>query len=338
VLIAARNEEKNIGQCLKSVLAQDYPDDMYEVIVADDRSTDKTTEIVEKYCSQHPNLRLVRVEDSDNVIPKKTALIEGLKISKGEIIVSTDADCVQTETWLSSINACFSDEVGMVIGHTGYTKPDTLWKGIDAIDYLSQRALGVAFVGVGSAYTCTASNFAYRREVYERNREEFSQLKVRPAEDNYFLNRVHKKSDYTFCVPTSQDSIVTTDGASGFSQFINQRFRWGAYGGNIVTLGVKLFFIPMLLYYCVIWVSLISGLFGMEIFSILILSLISKMIVDFLFMLKATTLYQCRYLLKYFIPISIFHLILVPVIVLKGNLFAFKWKGRKYTKNLEIKK
>ncbi len=338
VLIAARNEEEKIAECLKCVLAQDYPDDMYEVIIADDRSTDKTPEIVKKYCADYTNLKYVRVEDDDAVIPKKTALIKGLDIAKGEIVVSTDGDCIQPETWLSSVNSCFSEEVGMVIGHTSYTKPDTIWKGIDSIDYLSQRALGVAFVGVGSAYTCTASNFAYRREIYEQNREEFSQLKVRPAEDNYFLNCIHKKSNYTFNIPTNPGSIITTDGASSFMHFINQRFRWGAYGGNITTLGVKLFFIPMLLYYSVIWISLICGLFGIEIFTVLILSLVSKMIVDFLFMLKSASLYHCTYLLKYFIPISVIHLIMVPVVVLKGNLFAFEWKGKKYTKDLEIKK
>jgi cellulose synthase/poly-beta-1,6-N-acetylglucosamine synthase-like glycosyltransferase len=198
--------------------------------------------------------------------------------------------------------------------------------------------MGVAFVGVRSAYTCTSSNFAYRREIYEQNREEFSQLKVRPAEDNYFLHRVHKKSEYAFSVPTGRDSIVCTDGAHSFSQFMNQRFRWGAYGGNITTAGVKLFFIPMLLYYSFVWIALIGGLYGIEIFTVLILSIISKMVVDFLFMFKSASLYHCKYLLKYFIPLSIIHLILVPLIVLKGNLFSFIWKDRKYTKGFEIKK
>lgn len=338
VLIAVRNEEQNIEESLKCALSQSYPMDKYEVIIADDRSSDRTPEIVKRYCSENSNLRYVRVDDSDTVIPKKTALMRGLDIAKGEIIVSTDGDCIFSKEWLASINTCFSDKVGMVIGHTNYTRPDTFWKGIDNIDYFSQRALGVAFAGIGSAYTCTASNFAYRREIYNNNREDFSKLKVRPAEDNYFLHCVHTKSKYTFSIPTDKESIVSTNGASSFSHFMNQRFRWGAYGGNIVTLGVKLFFIPMLLYYSFIWISLIGGLFGIPIFTVLILSFLCKLITDFLFMLKAAALYHCKYLLLYFIPLSVIHLLLVPVIVIKGNLFTFKWKGRTYTKNLEVKK
>ena len=214
VVIAAHNEEKVIADCLKAIAAQDYPPNLYEVIIADDRSTDGTTDIIEAFCRDQYNFYSIRIDPKEkDVIPKKTALIKALKMARGDIIVSTDGDCIQSEGWLSSINGCFAENVGMVIGHTSYPKPGNLWAGIDAIDYLSHRAMGAAFVGAGSAYTCTASNFAYRKKVLESVEDEFSQLKVRPAEDNFLLNYVHTRTPYSIPVATESESFVSTAGA-----------------------------------------------------------------------------------------------------------------------------
>ena len=336
VILSAHNEEEYIEQCLKCLADQNYPKEKYEVIIANDRSDDRTPEIIKKFCSEYSNFKSVDVENSENVIPKKTALIKGLDIAKGEIVVSTDADCITPVTWLSDLNECFTDDVGLVIGHTNYIIPNNVWKGIDALDYFSQRALGAAFIGIGSAYTCTASNFAYRKEIFDKNRDELTKIKIRPAEDNFLLHRVHKKSNYKIAVAIKPGSFVTTNGASGIKDFMNQRFRWSAYGGNITTAGIRLFFIPTLIYYPLISISLIGAFFNTDMFTALFLSLICKVTVDFLFMIKATTLYNCLYLLKYFLPISLIHLFLVPIIVLWGNLLTFQWKGRRYTKEIEI--
>jgi len=331
VVIAAHNEEKDITGCLKAIAAQDYPPNLYEVIIADDRSTDGTHDIIEAFCRDHPNFYSVRIDPKEeDVVPKKTALIKALRMARGDIFVSTDGDCIQPEGWLSSINDCFGKDVGMVIGHTGYPKPKNLWAGIDAIDYFSHRAMGTAFIGAGSAYTCTASNFAYRKEIFELVEEEFSQLKVRPAEDNYLLNYVHTQTLYSIAVATDPESIVTTAGAGGFGEFLQQRFRWGAYGGNIVTAGVRLFFMPALLFYVLLWAGILLSIFNTTLVPILIVSLGIKVLVDFLFMIKATSIFKSRYLLAWFLPGFVANLILTIPIMVKGNFFTFRWKGERY--------
>ncbi len=331
VIIAAHNEEENIGACLKAIASQDYPPNLFELIIADDRSTDGTPELIQEFCSNYHNISTVRVDlKEQNVTPKKTALIRALRMARGEIIVSTDADCVPHNGWLSAINDRFGEKVGMVVGHTAYPRPKSLWAGIDAIDYLSHRALGVAFIGAGSAYPCTASNFAYRKEIFESVEEEFSRLPVRPAEDNYLLNHVHTRSPWSFAVATEPASIVTTAGAGGLREFLQQRFRWGAYGGNIVTAGVRLFFLPALLLYCLIWIGFILSLMNAAIVQWLLMSLGIKAFVDFLFMGKAVFIYRCHYLLAWFLPGFVANLILTLPIMVKGNFFTFRWKGERY--------
>jgi len=87
IIIPCRNEEKYIGKCLDSIIAQDYPKDKVEILILDGRSTDRTREIVKKYAQKYPFMRLL-----DN--PRKvqtTALNIGIKEARGEIIIRMDA-------------------------------------------------------------------------------------------------------------------------------------------------------------------------------------------------------------------------------------------------------
>lgn len=336
VVIAVHNEENNLEKCLDCLISQDYPADKFEVILADDRSTDSTLRIIKKYCDKYANFKYVEVKQSEIAVPKKTALIKALEIAHGEIILSTDGDCIQPRGWISSVNHCFADGVGMVIGHVGYFKPENIWQGIDALDYLTHRALGAAFIGIKSVYTCTAANMAYRKEIFDLNKDGFRKLKVRPAEDNFILHCT-KKSGLKIVVATEADSRVETSGAQSFSHFFNQRFRWAAYGGNITTLGVKLFFIPALSFYLIILVSLFASMFYPKILLTLGLVCLGKILFDLLLIARYTFIYKIGYMLKYFLPLSVIHLILSPLVAIKGNLFTFKWKSRRYTKEHEIR-
>lgn len=336
VIIAVHNEEHNLEKCLNSLINQNYPPDSFEVIIADDRSVDSTPQIISRFCQKHHNFRSVSVRPDEDAIPKKNALLRALDSARGEIILSTDGDCEQPQGWIRQMSACFTDEVGMVIGHVGYFKPQNLWQGIDALDYLTHRALGAAFIGVNSVYTCTAANMAYRKVIFDKNRDGFKKLKIRPAEDNFILHCA-KNSGYKIAVATDSDSIIQTQGATSFSHFLNQRFRWAAYGGNITTLGVKLFFIPALLFYLSIWIALFSAFFSPAILPVLLWVIVGKMLSDFLLIARYTSLYKIQYMIRYFLPLSLIHPILSLVVALKGNLFSFTWKNRRYTKEHEIR-
>ncbi len=337
VVIAAFNEQENLGKCLDALLAQDYPRNLFEIIVADDRSTDKTPEIIEDYCRRSDNIRSVRVDVEEDVVPKKGALLKALPTASGDIIVSTDADCIHPKRWLSSINSYFTDDVGMVVGNAVYPKSENILKGVDALDYFSQRAMGAAFIGVGSVYTSTAANLAYRRGIFEELKDDFARLKVRPAEDNFLINYIQKSTDYKIVVASDKDSIVKTKGASDVRHFLNQRFRWGAYGDGILNVGVLAFFIPALLFYLLIWLGVLFSIFDISVLPSLIIAVVVKLVADLLFLKRATNIFHCSYLLKYFPLAWIVNLVLVPLIIVKSNFSSFQWKGKRFTAVGEVK-
>lgn len=89
VIVPVRNEAKFIEQCLKAVMAQDYPRDRMEVIVVDGNSTDGTREILRK----HPEtgFPLIVLDNPQRIVP--TALNRALLVAKGEVLVRVDGHC-----------------------------------------------------------------------------------------------------------------------------------------------------------------------------------------------------------------------------------------------------
>ncbi len=93
VLIPARNEEKNIARCIQSLINQNYPN--LEIVVIDDRSTDKTSEIVLSISKKHNNVKLVQIKHCpDGWSGKNHAITNGVKEANGKYLIFTDADTV----------------------------------------------------------------------------------------------------------------------------------------------------------------------------------------------------------------------------------------------------
>ncbi len=104
VVIPARNEEDNIEKCVASILENKYPSNLFEVIVADDFSTDNTVQIVKKLQQQFANLRLTQLDKivSDKLNSYKKKSIEtAIAQSSYDWIITTDADCKVSPQWLS---------------------------------------------------------------------------------------------------------------------------------------------------------------------------------------------------------------------------------------------
>ena len=119
VIVPAKDEEANVRTALETILAQDYPD--LEVIVVDDRSADRTAEIVREVAAADERVRLVRVERlPDGWFGKVHAMYAGAREARGEWLLFVDADCRQAP---HSVRA----GVGFLIQQGGHML--RLWRG-----------------------------------------------------------------------------------------------------------------------------------------------------------------------------------------------------------------
>ncbi len=113
VLVAAKDEEANIGMCVASLLDQDYPD--FEVVAIDDRSTDRTGAILDRLASENGDrLRVIHVENvRDGWFGKNNAMREGVDLASGEWFCFVDADCRQTSRRTLSVAMAEVQERGV---------------------------------------------------------------------------------------------------------------------------------------------------------------------------------------------------------------------------------
>ena len=93
VIVAARDEERHIEAAVTSLLALRYPD--YELVVVDDRSTDRTAEVLAALAAKHERLQVVRIEELPaGWLGKNHALHVGASRARGELLLFTDADVI----------------------------------------------------------------------------------------------------------------------------------------------------------------------------------------------------------------------------------------------------
>ena len=117
VMVAVRDEEKVISRCLDALDKLVYPSGKLQIIVINDSSTDATSEIIRKFILGKPQFTFIDgVEPTGHLRGKTNALVQGLKVATGEIILTTDADCKVNPLWAKTLASYFTDGVGLLGG------------------------------------------------------------------------------------------------------------------------------------------------------------------------------------------------------------------------------
>lgn len=190
VVICAKNESENLRSFLPSVLEQDYPE--FEVIVVNDGSTDESEELLSVLDKDYPHLyHSFTPENSRYISHKKLALTLGIKASKHEWLVFTEANCYPaSKDWLRLIARNFTPSTDVVLGYSGYERGKGWMHKKTAFDALftSMRYLGYAitkrpYMGIGR-------NMAYRRELFFQQKGYSAHLNLQRGDDDLFINRI----------------------------------------------------------------------------------------------------------------------------------------------------
>lgn len=195
VIICARNEDDNLVAYLPLILAQDYPE--FEVVVVNDCSFDNTGDVLEEFAKKHSNLRIVTIkEDEYYQHGKKVAVMMGIKGSKHDCLVHTDADCRPSgNLWLRNMAAHFVDKNEIVLGYGPYERAKGLLNRLIRFDafmigmqYLSYSLAGVTYMGVGR-------NLAYRKELFFRKKGFASHYHIQSGDDDLFVNEAATRTN-----------------------------------------------------------------------------------------------------------------------------------------------
>lgn len=332
VIVAARNEEENIEKCLIALAAQDYPQKNYNVYIINDRSEDGTEKIISKFVSRRPNFHLINVSSvPTNTSPKKHALQMGIDTSDGTIILTTDADCIPLDGWISGlVNYYSEDSAGFVTGYAPIkNEGDGLMDGLINLDSLSLAAVSAGSIGNDYPLTGTGRNLSYRRSSFESIGGFDGLWKFMSGDDDLLLHKAHQNGvniQYSI-LPSTFVSSSTYDSMTEIS---NQRRRHASKGLHYYALpgmtGLKIA-LPIIYAFNLF---IVFGLLGISSdLSGLAIALILKSFAEFSLLSSFSSIVGAKGHLKLFLLAQFIHPFYVVIFGAWGALGKFSWKGQK---------
>lgn len=330
VIVAARNEQKNIANLLDELVNQKLPKKYYEVIIVDDFSEDRTAEIIKKYQDINSNVKYLRQNKGEK--GKKSALKKGILQAKGNLIVTTDADCRVGEEWLFEILAFYQKfKPKMIIATVAFyqTKKLLTFNNLQALEFLSLIISGAGACGINRPIMNNGANLAFEKQAFMQLSDPFSE-KFASGDDMLFMLKIKKKFPKSIQFLKSEKAIVYTDAQKTLKSFVNQRIRWTskskAYKDfDVILVGLIILFVNFL-----ILLNLLLSPFDRGFFIDFLIIFCLKTAIDFLFFAITSKFFHSQKLLWLFVPLQIIYSFYVFGIGIVGFFSKFTWKGRQY--------
>jgi len=163
IIIACRNEEKNLPKLFSSLTNLDYPIGKFEIIIVDDASTDYSLNLIKAFCVLQANASFFHIkEKSKEYLGKKAALKLATENAKFEILLFTDADCFPKTNWINSYNSYFSEKTGFAAGSYEVTNASCFQRFCNQIS----SAIYASTIGIGFPFSAAGGNMAVRKEAF----------------------------------------------------------------------------------------------------------------------------------------------------------------------------
>ncbi len=309
VLIAARNEEESIHLTINDILAQDYPKHLTEIIIVDDHSTDRTSQIIAGYADQ--GVRLLQLnEDKPLNSYKKKAIAEAIKLSNGELMVATDADCRMGSRWLSSIVGYYEEEQPLMISSpVSFFEEKSFFERLQALEFFSLIATGAAFISNGQASTCNGANLAYRKDVFYEVGGFNGIDDLASGDDELLLQKVAAKYPGRIGFLKWYDAVVFTHAKHNFKSFMQQRRRWASKSVKYKDKRVVAVVVGLWLFNVSVVLNLLGGFYDMHFAAIGAIQMLMVILIGIALFIPVTGFFKRRDLLWLLPVVCVLHII-----------------------------
>ncbi len=334
VIVAARNEEKNLPALLQSLTAQDYPAHLFEIFIINDHSTDNSANIVQSF--PLANLHYLSLEQelkgTKTHTYKKAAISIAIRKSKGALIVTTDADCVVPPQWLSNIAAYYEQYHPVMMVMPVVMKNNGSLIGIfDSMDFLTLQGITAAAVHHRLFGMCNGANLAYTRVAFDAVNGFDGIDQLASGDDMLLLQKMEKAFPAKIHYIKSKAVLVSTKAAGSLTAFLQQRARWSGKAGhypdkNIMpVLWLVLLFNVQLLLMPLLALFVPGSHYWLGLWALLLLL---KTLVEWAFLAPVVRFMGKGNEGRYFPFFQLPHILYTLVAAVLGKLGYYRWKGR----------
>ena len=330
IIIPARNEEQYIADCLDSIFNQCYPKHLYEVLVVDDHSTDNTAEIISSYHEQ--NVQLISLKDfvAANEINsyKKKAIEIAIQQSGGDLIVTTDADCIIPPNWLQTIAAFYEEKKpAFMVMPVSINCSNKFIEIFQALDFMTLQGITGASVHKKFHSMCNGANLAYTKKAFNEAGGFKGIDNIASGDDMLLLHKIFNLYPDGIAYLKSKEVIVQTQPVKSIAQFLNQRIRWASKADKYDDK--RIFAVLLLVYFFNVWI-LVLGL-GAVFFKFgyyFIALLAAKTIIELYFLYPVARFFNKRIILWWFPLAQPLHILYTVIAGWLGKFGKYTWKER----------
>ena len=320
IIIAARNEEFHLPNLIQDLIKQDYPTDKLEVIIINDRSTDSTQDIINEAESNYSFIKQITISEiSQEMMPKKYALTQGINIAKGEIILSTDADCRLGKLWVASMVYSVISNQSIIVGYSKINA-QSFFEHYQKIDFLGIMAANAGAGGWGKFWSGTGQNLGYLKKDFDLINGFESVKNEASGDDMHLVQSISKINSAKINIEAA--SFVTTAAMATIPKFLNQRIRWASNSKKNMDKQ-PLFFLFLSSAFMTNTFLLLSFLLNVSLWKIIFLL---KFIFEGLTVYFGGRLFDTQIKLLPYVIWSLAQPFYIPIVAILGIINKYSWK------------
>ena len=335
VIIPARNEERNIIKCLRTLKNQTYPKDLYEVIVIDDHSTDNTWNVLQNFSFSEMKCKKLKLADfitdsNKSNSYKKKAIEAGINNAEGNLIVTSDADCIFNNSWLQVIADFYeTSQAKFIAAPVKINCNNSLLAIFQTLDFITLQGITAASVFKKFHSMCNGANLAYEKKIFFEV-DGFKNIDNIPSGDDMLLmHKIYKKYPEGVFFLKNKIAIVTTQAEASWKNFFNQRIRWASKADMYDDK--RIFWVLLLVYYfnLLFLVLCIASFWNIQYIILAVALLALKVIIEFPFARSVAKFFDQQYLMIYFLFLQPLHILYIIISGWFGKFGSYQWKERK---------
>jgi cellulose synthase/poly-beta-1,6-N-acetylglucosamine synthase-like glycosyltransferase len=330
VIVPFRNEAGNIVKSCRCFKNLEYPRELFEVIYVNDSSEDDGKAKLTAEVEAAKNIKIIDVPKNRLTRGhKKNAVALGIENSKGEIIVTTDADCEFGPGWLCSLLNSMDAETGFVSGPVKFKPDGSLFAKIQELEFAGLVLAGAGLIGSGKPVICNGANIAYRRNLFYRVNGFDGNMNLSSGDDELLMQKIAAEGKYKIRFCANEDSLVTTNANLTLGGFIRQRRRWASkspfYKDRLFVMRLAIVYFFYLFFIASPFMMFINTwLWGVGFAAMFIL----KTALENSVIKKGRKLLSLNYNIVSLIIAEIFQIIYIVILSAAGIAGGFKWKNR----------
>ncbi len=325
VLVAARNEDHNIIECLSALDKMNYPEGQIEILIGNDQSTDYTQMLVEGFITNKPKFKLINLTGKEfpQTRGKARVLATLASQAKGDYFLITDADISVPANWAENMLGLMLNNEADMCGGTTNIKAGKMLEKFQQVDWLYFMGIIHSFAAMGKPLTIVGNNMGLSKKAYNATGG-YGQIPFSITED-YALFDAVRNHGYKVVQNFDQGTMVYSKPLDSIKAILKQRKRWLTGGWDlplyyhlvIFIFGAWYFALPVLAF------------FDWKLAVILLLSKEFLQLFQFLKINKHLGIKTEHPLAVFLYDVYLF--VLIPITAIYFLLPSKNvWKGRKY--------